>query len=90
MSNHKAEQLVEEAWRHEYFILLRARRLAEIGYMKAAWLAAPSNALILAGLRERIEHAWHNHDEEGRVSISMADAQMLVEQVLAPNPEKKS
>lgn len=33
-------------------------------------------------LRLRIEKAWHDHDEEGNVTISMADAMLLVEDVL--------
>ncbi len=39
------------------------------------------------GLRERIEKAWHNHDDNGRVTISMRDTYLLVEQVLAAAPK---
>lgn len=35
-------------------------------------------------LRARIQTAWHNHDVDGRVLISMADAMLLVEKVLQP------
>ena len=56
----------------------------------AALLRERESAKLPEGLRERIERAWHDHDEDGRVSISMADAKMLVEQVLveAPMPDK--
>lgn len=41
--------------------------------------------------RKRVESAWHNHDDSGRVVISMKDAMLLVETLLpvliqAPTP----
>ena len=47
-----------------------------------------ANARAPDGLRERIERAWHDHDEDGTVQISMADARLLVEKVLASAPKR--
>ena len=41
-----------------------------------------------ADLRARMREAWEDHDDTGRVIITMKEARVLVEDVLAPTEEK--